>query len=422
MSEPGGFFESDPGFRPDPFGDPASTLAGVSTNVCRTAALVPIFEQRPLSVTAESLIALGFEREVRSISLRQREDVFGPLWTRVPDMDGLDEARREAWNRLNREPSRIWALRFLFAVLLSEFERESTTAAVAIMSILDTSGIGGQRQRPNQFVEEFLTNGDALGPAIIDPFFWQDYALTQILESRDSSNFATLRQLATERISISLNSDDPVTVELASAWLMSRDDIDLGRVPHPRARRRRRISGTPRGSTIVHGTFGWSEDWWRPRDSFHSFISADIRRRLYRGGAYFSWSGAYSQAHRLQAGTDFQRWTDEIGAGGLKTVFGHSFGGEVAAIGAILGARLRELVLLSVPVSPAVIIGSSTVERVVDIRLPFDPVLALTGRAQVLPTSVRHVPVQLSKWRLSHSASHRPSVWVEEDVAGRAGL
>ncbi|HEX9499574.1 MAG TPA: hypothetical protein VF926_14650, partial [Mycobacterium sp.] len=50
--------------------------------------------------------------------------------------------------------------------------------------------------------------------------------------------------------------------------------------------------------------------------------------------------------------------------------------------------------------------GSPQGARIVDIRLPFDAILALTARPQRLPRRPNVTEVLLSRWRLDHSATH----------------
>jgi hypothetical protein len=61
--------------------------------------------------------------------------------------------------------------------------------------------------------------------------------------------------------------------------------------------------------------------------------------------------------------------------------------------------------------------------RIADVRLYFDPVLALAcawQRFESPPSNVTQV--LLRRWRLDHGATHRVRVWEAEDVARRAGL
>lgn len=60
-----------------------------------------------------------------------------------------------------------------------------------------------------------------------------------------------------------------------------------------------------------------------------------------------------------------------------QTLFGHSYGGEITARAANLGTPISQLVLLSTPVTSHVKAAAAAGVRIVDIRLPLDPVLAL---------------------------------------------
>jgi len=107
---------------------------------------------------------------------------------------------------------------------------------------------------------------------------------------------------------------------------------------------------------------------------------------------------------------------------GLQSVFAHSYGGEVASRAVVRGARVEELVLLSVPATSHVEAAADTGVRVVDVRLRFDPVLALARTRQRLQSRRTVTPVYLNRWCLDHGASHREDVWQAEDVARRGRI
>ncbi|WP_420329983.1 alpha/beta hydrolase [Serinicoccus sediminis] len=178
---------------------------------------------------------------------------------------------------------------------------------------------------------------------------------------------------------------------------------------------------SPNVSTLVHGTWGWKGDWWRPSGGFHRYILKDYRTNLYAGGARFSWSGAYSPRHRARAGQDFCDWAGEVAPRGLQTVLAHSYGAEVVGRAIIAGTRVSELALLSAPGTAFVNAAATMVGRTVDVRLPFDPVLSLARVPQRLDLSIPHRLV-LTSWRLDHSATHDEQVWMNEAIGIRAGL
>ncbi|WP_223163353.1 hypothetical protein, partial [Mycolicibacter arupensis] len=62
-----------------------------------------------------------------------------------------------------------------------------------------------------------------------------------------------------------------------------------------------------------------------------------------------------------------------------------------------------------------------SIARLIDIRLPFDPVLALELRRQRIPLN-RNVIRVLTSWRLDHAATHKESVWLADDIAAQAQL
>ncbi|MGY1684931.1 hypothetical protein ACI8AK_05005 [Geodermatophilus sp. SYSU D00867] len=91
-----------------------------------------------------------------------------------------------------------------------------------------------------------------------------------------------------------------------------------------------------------------------------------------------------------------------------------------------LAARNRlpvdEIVLLSTPVTESVQELPDLCSRVVDVRIPFDIVLGLTGHRQRLPERHNVTGVIIDRWFWSHSASHSADVWQKEDVSSQAGM
>jgi pimeloyl-ACP methyl ester carboxylesterase len=173
---------------------------------------------------------------------------------------------------------------------------------------------------------------------------------------------------------------------------------------------------------MIHGTWGWKGDWWRPRSDFHEFVLRDLRPNLYSRGAKFSWSGAYSAKQRDRAAHDLAEWAREVAPNGMQTVFAHSYGGEVAARAIVAGARVHELALLSTPVTTHIDACARANVRVVDIRLRMDPVLTLARARQRIPAQPNLTTVLLNQWRLDHGATHNELVWRDEDIAARGGL
>jgi hypothetical protein len=121
------------------------------------------------------------------------------------------------------------------------------------------------------------------------------------------------------------------------------------------------------------------------------------------------------------AAEDLCEWAYDVAPHGIQTLFGHSYGAEVAALARVFGATVHESVLMSAPVTPAVRVLPTTGCRVVDIRLRFDPVLAVAGLDQRLDAA-GVTEVLLNRWRLNHASTHDPAVWQYEDLARRAKL
>lgn len=174
--------------------------------------------------------------------------------------------------------------------------------------------------------------------------------------------------------------------------------------------------------TIVHGTIGWRGEWWYPGGDFHGYVRQALRPSLYAKGAPFSWDGWLSNSSRELAGSRLRNWALSEATDGLGTVFAHSYGGDVAAYSLLVGQSIAELVLLSAPVTPVLSRAASLAQRIVDVRLRFDPVLGIAGARQRLASGNNVTTVILPGWRLSHAATHSERVWRTEGLRGRALL
>ena len=230
-----------------------------------------------------------------------------------------------------------------------------------------------------------------------------------------------VEELASVRLSLAMRSSDPITRELAAAALarVGRGDDDVEGVGGGSAP----IPGSVLVSAIIHGTWGWKGDWWRPSSPFHDYVRLEVRGNIYSRGAPFSWSGAYRDRQRRMAAEDFHRWAEEISPRGIDTLLGHSYGGEVAMRAWRLGTKMNEVVLLSAPATAHVRTAVNHGLNTVDIRLPFDIVLALARRPQrIRPRAPTLTEVVLSRWHLSHGATHDSDVWQSEGLVKRARL
>jgi hypothetical protein len=364
--------------------------------------------------------------------------------------DNLDETRIRRWEQLNESVDSRDAVAFLIAMLGSSLERESAAAAAALWRGL---GLDVSRWPPpgpprwplferltldefDRFDPPFRPWSDwnqsvipsDEGPQIEwDPDRWRDvyYRMTARIGERYGDRYSRyvdrfgIAVLVRARLDDAIRSPDEIVRSLAFAALESADDSS-GSVNEP-PRKPATAPGALVTSTMIHGTWGWKGDWWRPQGDFHSFILQNHRPNLYNRGAKFSWSGAYSDRQRAMAAVDFVDWAYDVAPHGLQTVFGHSYGGEVAARAVGAGARIHELVLLSAPVTKHVDAAVESGTPAVDIRLPLDPVLAIAGtRQRIAPRP--NVTTVLLRWQLSHGATHDERVWAAEDIARRARL
>lgn len=306
----------------------------------------------------------------------------------------------------------------MVALLGSASERESSAAAAALWAIRSQSDDGGRWVIAGEL--DVVPDSAQFVDWVWDPEEWQVFYRSQLPAGRQiPPDFEQrwLRLLVTVRLRAALRSQDPVVRSLALALRLTSGD---GRVPSS-------ISGpTPPGalviSTMVHGTWGWRGDWWRPKGGFHKYIAINHRKNLYNRGARFGWSGAYDQLHRNIAAEDFVDWAAEVAPNGMQSVFAHSYGGEVAAMAATAGATTQELVLLSVPGTKHVSDAATSVTRMIDVRVPLDLVLLIARLPQRLAPASNLTEVVLPWNLLGHSTSHDENTWIAENVAARASL
>lgn len=237
------------------------------------------------------------------------------------------------------------------------------------------------------------------------------------------TNAYLISLLVGRRLNHALRSTDAVTRSLARAAFLPTQRVN-GSAGPPSPSRPSSSPLPPAVSTMIHGTWAWKGDWWRPGPgSFHEYVLQNHRPNLYRPGTRFSWSGALRRGDRKRAAAALTEWTDAASPPGLQTVFAHSYGGEVAARAVHDGLKISELVLLSTPATRVVrALTRCSGIRVVDVRLRFDPVLALARTRQRMPSDPVVTRVILRAWRLDHAATHQVSVWRAENVAKRGAL
>lgn len=420
-------------------------------NVCRVAVLSTMLgnNQQAIRDLAPELEQLGFS-PVFGFGEWNWSDL-DPLQLTgdLRSQDGPRELRREwRWRMIGETRRPQAAVGFLADVLGSRLERESTAAAAALWRLqpfdyqrfrggprwwhlwdrlfdlwepewpddgwwrLPWSGSGGLD--PTAF--------ESSSPLEWDPDRWQGvYGRVMSRLGDPYGDLLLLQLLSGWRLARALRSPDRTTKSLAMAAFTPEPSSDSDGEP-PTAAARTTAPGALMVSTMVHGTWGWKGDWWRPRGSFHEYILRMHRPNLYSRGAKFSWSGAYSDRQRTQAAVDFGEWTYDVAPHGLQSVFAHSYGGEVVARAAMSGTSVAEMVLLSVPVTKTIEAAADRGVRIVDVRLRFDPVLGLARTRQRIKARPNVTEVLLDRWRYDHGATHRRDVWDAEDIARRGGI
>lgn len=441
----------------EPFADGVtarSSPPNEGSNVCRAAALAFLLGGTATAgggLTTE-LRAMGFSNLVVGDNAQD--------WTGQVPLDrlgsyvartgtDLDLTRMRGWAELNENGDPAGAVGFLFAMLGSALERESAAAAAALWrglrlaTQLPPSSASARRRiferlyfdldfdfdRRDGFWplyqlglwEPPLPAVDSDAASRWDPDRWSEtyQQISYRVGPGDRYvNAYLIAALVFARLDQALRSLDTITRSLGAAALVREADgyepaseLDLQSAPGA-------VSTSPSVSTMIHGTSAYMGAWWRPRvGDFHRFIGDKYRRNLYSGGAHFHWSGSYKARHRARAAEFFAEWVTDR----APSLFGHSYGGEVAARALTLGTPIQEMILLSTPVTSHVKAAAQSSARLIDIRLPFDPVLALELRTQRIPLN-HNVTRVLTSWRLDHGATHKESVWVADDIAARAKL
>lgn len=366
----------------------------------------------------------------------------------IVDCAGVWDAanvRARAWERINRGEDSYLA--FLTAGLCSPLERESVMAAVAIVNT-SRRGMSFIR-RPDIVTSEGAHRGDE---NVVDDSENRDAADHERSDSRrddgaawpgeswaQTSDFALhaavrsgsaegllgrIHDLARWRVELGVHSQDPIARSLAeSAFGTASDDAPSNEESPSTSGREPGAEDAERTTSLmVHGTRAWIGDWWcksQGSENFHQWVKDKHRRDLYSGGKPYSWSGALSRRHRQVAASRFKVWADS--EDGLRTVFAHSYGGEVVARAINRGAGVDEVALLSAPITPHHDRMLAHVNRVMDVRLQTD--LVLIGAAVLDPRVRQSLPGQnvvrhvISRPFWSHSATHSVDLWKKEKIA-----
>jgi hypothetical protein len=397
---------------------------------------------------APELTELGFsQRLIQGQQEQGQGDPFRELGQLFLDEEP-DGARVRLWSSLNDAARPRDVIAFLIAILRSPLERESAAAAAALwrqLEPMDLMALGSRlwhfdKRLFDLWAQGFYDSGwpggapwqwplaqpdDEIADGQQDFVPWDPEPWEEIFR-RLSGRFRgdpyadqyLVAILIRRRLDLALRSTDPVTRSLALAAFQpnrASGDLPPNGAPNP-------PEGASVVSTMIHGTGAFTGDWWRPQGDFHSFILRNHRPNLFSLGGTFSWSGSLRDRHREKAAAYFIGWACDRAPHGLQTVFGHSYGGEVAARAVLGGAKIQELVLLSTPTTPHVVAATRGSARVVDVRLRFDLVLGIAGRGQRLPASANATEVRLSRWWWDHGATHQEHVWRVEDIAAKANL
>jgi hypothetical protein len=412
-------------------------------NVCRVTALSALLDESGQAARGlgTELNELGFSSRLASgdgiTDQMNVGEVFRTFRRDHPrNGAGADRRRLDLWRAVNESGHPDDVGTFLLTLLGSELELESTAAASALWwevrrYVRRNEELRRQWVRRLRLAEERFSEG--MDAASVeqpvgtqnDGGSWQDVFEDGMSErASQEDDLLVLMALLQERLLTSLGSPNQLARDLALTPFMNGGPVDENGQLEPMQPDESIQTDSNLMSTIVHGTWGWGASWWRPgQGSFHEFARL-LRPNLYASGAWFSWSGAYKEKHRQLAAKDFCDWRRAIAPEGLQTVFAHSYGGEVVARAILDGAPVRQLALLSVPVTEFVKQATAQLANqggtTLDIRLRFDPVLmgALKPQRFRWPYTGNVDTTLLRGWRLGHGSTHAPNVW-EQDRALR---
>jgi hypothetical protein len=209
-----------------------------------------------------------------------------------------------------------------------------------------------------------------------------------------------------------VTSDDPLVrrlAEVALGWIDRDDPLVQGMViDRPPSAGRDRESHT---AAITHGTFAADSLWYRPGGSYYEALAS---RRPDVHDESFTWTGAYSHGARSADATLLAQWIDDQGLD-RPDFFAHSHGGTVAHLSTWRGAEFDRLVLMGWPVHGEWFPDFTRVQRIIDVRVKFDLVIALDRGGQRFRTGSFDVEEHRNGW-FNHSSTREPEYWDDHDL------
>lgn len=172
-------------------------------------------------------------------------------------------------------------------------------------------------------------------------------------------------------------------------------------------------------SLLIHGTHAFTGRWWFPGGDFHSFVQNNVRSNVYDQADTFWWSGRYKAKDRKFGAERLVGWHAAKGSPEMDTVLAHSYGGAVALQATALGLKIKNLVLLSAPVDNYEVEWRN-IGRAVSLRIHCDLVLLAARTKQCFTANVDEN--WIDSWFVSHSMSHDPGLWIDDEWAAVLGL
>ncbi len=178
--------------------------------------------------------------------------------------------------------------------------------------------------------------------------------------------------------------------------------------------------GLDKLGVIVHGTWAKKGTWWRTGGDFHTYLLETCGLdHLYSEDEPFIWSGRNRGSARHNAATAFGEWVSKLNPSYLE-VYAHSHGANVAMLSTQQGLHIQKLVMLSPPVRKDYFADWGLVGEAFNIQAAFDPVVGIARGGQRF--DLPHIVKEKKLDARSHSASHDPQAWEDNDVPAFLGL
>ncbi len=290
---------------------------------------------------------------------------------------------------------------------------EATQALGVSQKELDDEAAPDLRDELSATVRNLYDHPDTeTAAALFEGAMRSEHPLVRVAAAAGARETTRMRKRIRDILHEGAASEDPLVSKLAEEALARIDKTDPVVadlvVDAPESKPRTRESHT---AVITHGTFGSDGGWYQPGGSFYAALAAkrpDVHDESFR------WSGAYSHSGRLAAALELKQW---IGDQGLVSpdFFAHSHGGTVAHLATKQGVEFDRLVLMGWPVHGEWFPDFTKVQRIIDVRVKFDLVIALDRGGQRFRTDDFDIEEHRHGW-FNHTSTHEPDYWDDHNL------